>query len=52
MDESDAFVSQAMDEISRSINSGEKPVPLSTLDSMAISCVENKLEEQEKRNAD
>ncbi len=52
MDESDAFVSQAMDEISRSINSGEKPVPLSTLDSMAISSVENKLEEQEKRNAD
>lgn len=44
MNESDAFVARAMEEISKSISDGEKPVPLSTLDSMAITCVEKKLE--------
>ena len=35
-----------MDKIASSIAAGEKPVPLSTLDSMAISCVEKQLETQ------
>ena len=40
----DAFVDQALDEISKSLKAGETPVPLSTLDSIAVSCVEKRLE--------
>ena len=46
MNEGDDFVARAMEEISKSIRDGENPLPLSTLDSMAITCAEKKLEAQ------
>ncbi len=52
MDESDAFVARAMEEISNSIRDGENPLPLSTLDSMAITCAEKSLEAQAKLDMD
>ncbi len=50
-EEGDDFVAKAMDEIAQSINAGETPVPMSTLDSMVVSCVEKKLEEQAQQEA-
>lgn len=46
------FVEEAFREISKSISEGEIPQPMSTLDSMAITCVENKLKAAENLPAD
>jgi len=46
-----SFVDNALEQIEQSIVDGEKPHPMSTLDSIAITCVENKLEEQAKVEA-
>jgi len=43
-----AFVDKALDEISQSIADGEKPHPMSTLDAIAITSVENDLKIQTK----
>ncbi len=47
--EDSSFVDNALDEISQSIAKGEKPHPLTTLDSMAIASVEKQLEQLEKQ---
>lgn len=44
----DEFVENAFNEISKSISKGEIPQPMSTLDSMAITCVEHELKAAEK----
>lgn len=44
--EETSFVDNALEKISQSIADGEKPHPLSTLDAIAISSVEKKLEAQ------
>lgn len=45
-EDSSEFVDQALEQISQSISQGEKPHPLSTLDAIAISHVEDQLEQQ------
>jgi len=49
------FMDNALEQISESIKAGEKPMPLSTLDSIAITHVEDELEKaaiEEKRQAE
>lgn len=50
--EDNTYVEAAFDQISQSIAKGEKPHPLSTLDSMAITHVEKQLEEQAQQQID
>jgi len=46
------LVEQAFKEITKSIEDGEKPQPMSTLDSMAISCVEQQMKDAAGQTAD
>lgn len=46
------FVQSAFSEISKSISEGEIPQPMSTLDSMAISCVEHQLKAAQELPSD